>query len=113
MQSHDDIDARRMDAKLFMGVLEERAKKILRERGSEITSGKPGELPLKEWESNGVHVRQMPPDEQDIIRVSIGGGDGTPVDCNYCVFRGSKPLVERLLEKALVALRGEFDRGIS
>ena len=77
---------------------------------TKITSGD-GETILVEWERRGVHVRQLPDDEQGILRISIGGGNETPVPLNYCVFRGKHSKIVDLLRKALIALQeGPDDR---
>lgn len=98
MQTHFDSDSRD-----FMNRLRQRADAALSGRKSEITGGNPDEQSLAEWDSNGVGVRQLPPDEQGILRISIGGGN-TPVPLNYCVFRGNHSACVDLLRKALKAL---------
>jgi len=70
---------------------------------SKITSGDP---PLQEWQSNNVHVKQLPDDEQGILRISVGGGQ-TPVPLDYLVFRGSHGACVDLLRKALKAMEVE------
>ena len=57
-----------------------------------------------EWEYDGIHVRKLPDDELDILRISIGGGDNIPVNVNYLVFRGDRVECIKLLRKALSAL---------
>ena len=106
MATHDDYSHRpEAFSGLDMGRLYERANDMLRNRASEITAGKPGEKPLGQWDSNGVHVTQMPDDEQGILRVSIGGGiEGM----NYCVFRGKLRHCVELLEQSLVALKSRM-----
>ena len=95
MQTHEDFDYARLEA---------RAAEVMRRTGSTITAGKTGEASLDKWEHGGVHIQQLPPDEHNILRVSIGGG--VPgVDLNYCVFRGDRILCAELLEKALAAIR--------
>lgn len=89
----------------FMGRLRERAEDDRAAGRSKITGGADGEESLAEWKaSNGVHVRQLPPDEQGILRISVGGGDDVPVPLNYVVFRGSHGACVDLLRKALHAL---------
>lgn len=100
MQTHQD----RTHGDEFMKRLRERAAQMKRDKASEITAGAAGEKPLAEWKSNGVGVRHMRPDEQGILRISIGGGD-TPVPMNYCVFRGELGECIDLLERAVKALR--------
>ena len=99
MQTHED-DSHRSE---FMERLRGRADGMVRDKRSEITAGKEGEAPIAEWKFNGVSVRRLPRDEQDIIRISIGGGE-TPVSLNYCVFRGDHGACVDLLRKALAAL---------
>ena len=87
----------------FMDRLRLRAAGMVKDKASEITAGKEGEKPLAEWQSNGVGVRHLPPDEQNILRISIGGGN-TPANINYCVFRGDHGACVDLLRKALAAM---------
>lgn len=102
MQSHLDDDFRR---DMFMGRLEERAKEIHEQGRSQITGGREGEEAIAEWQRRGIHVKQLPEDEQGILRISIGGGTETPVELNYCVFRGKHSKCVDLLRKALVAMQ--------
>jgi hypothetical protein len=76
------------------------------ERLSEITAGKDGEDELAAWSKCQVRVRQLPPDEHGILRISIGGGE-TPVPVDYCSFRGDRQECIRLLRRALKALQGK------
>lgn len=78
-----------------------RAEKAKKERGSEITAGKKGENPLWEVNKGGMLVRRLPDDLQDILRISIGGGDHLPVDCNYLVLRGDPEKCLILVRKAI------------
>ena len=98
MQTHEDQDARN-----WLRGLEEKADRMQSAQKSEITAGKQGEPVLAEWKANGVDVRQRPPDEHGILRISIGGG-ATPLPLNYCVFRGDHGACVDLLRMALVAL---------
>ena len=111
MQSHLDSDAgdarsfvRRQIAEQFMDELEGRANKIKSMEKSKITGGADGEPILAEWTAEGVGVRQLPPDPQAILRISIGGGKHLPVSINYCVFRGERGACIDLLRRALKAL---------
>ena len=116
MQTHEDSDvprevrewrdqqAKKLREPFDFKRLEDRAKKIVSEGGSEITAGKPGEPVLAQWKSEGVYVTQRPDDEQGILRISVGGGL-TSVDLNYCVFRGDRVACAELLAKAVEALR--------
>lgn len=84
--------------------LRERADENERRGLSQIAGGKPEEPVLEEWESNGVHVRHLPDDEQQILRISIGGGGLAAVEHNYCVFRGPHGACVDLLRKVLRAM---------
>ena len=103
MQTHHD---RNHDITAFMGKLQGRAAKAVKDKTSQITTGKPGETPLSRWKgSNGVHVTHMPDDEQGILRISLGGGEELPVTMNYMTIRGGVGQCIDLLEKAIVALK--------
>ena len=99
MQTHDDHDARRE----WLRDLEAKAERMTSTKQSEITAGKGDERVLAEWNANSIGVRQLPPDEHGILRISIGGG-ATPIPLNYCVFRGEHGECVDLLRKALAAL---------
>jgi hypothetical protein len=88
-----------------MDRLQRRADAMVDLKQSIITAGKDGEVPLKEWSACGVGVKQLPNDEQGILRISIGGGDHLPVNADYCVYRGDRQACIELLEKSLEALR--------
>ena len=99
METHQDDSHRHP----FMDRLRQRADEMIKDKQSEITAGKDGEPILEAWKACGVSVRHLPPDEQGILRISVGGGE-TPVGFNYCVFRGDlEPCID-LLRKALAAL---------
>jgi len=100
MQTHDDRDFRRE----WLDSLEEKANQMHANGGSKITGGDEGEEPLSEWQHKTVHVRHMPPDEHGILRISVGGGTDTPIQLNYCVFRGNRGHCIDLLRKALKAM---------
>lgn len=100
MQTHEDS----LHRNEFMKSLEAKANKMVQNGLSQITVGGPSENIMHEWESDGVLVRQMPPDEHAILRISIGGGGGTPVPCDYVVYRGNRFDCMALLKKALSAL---------
>lgn len=108
MQTHEDETHRDETRHQFWDRLRKRARKTVHDKASEITCGKEGEEPLGEWIHDGVGVRHMPPDEQGILRVSVGGGQ-TPIPMNYCVFRGDLGPCIDLLEKAIKALRAADD----
>lgn len=105
-QSHNDRPDHKSDALNFMDRLRERAGQAIEAKASMIASGMPGERPMRDWQANGVHVTEMPADEQGILRISIGGGPCTPVQLNYCTFRGDHGQCVGLLRKALKALEG-------
>lgn len=100
MDTHFD----RQHASSFLDRLKERAEEAKKAQASAIAGGKDGESPLCVWNSNNVQVKHLPPDEQGILRISIGGGQ-TPVPLNYCVIRGDLGQCIELLERALTALR--------
>lgn len=106
MQTHEDYQ-HHQDRQIseFMKRLRERADEGAANRTSEITTGKPGEVPQAIWKSHGVHCVHLPDDEQGIVRISIGGGNDTPVKLNYCNFRGSVGQCIALMERAIKALR--------
>lgn len=111
MQTHDDWDSPDMQEakRRFLEQLKADAESMVLEKRSEITAGSPGEPVLNRWTARGVEVRQLPPDKHGILRISIGGGEDTPVEVNYCVFRGDREKCAALLKKALRALQ----RGVS
>jgi hypothetical protein len=88
----------------FMKQLRKRADALAESGGSVIAGGTPGEPTLAEWDHSGVHVVRRPADEQNILRISIGGGDDTPEKLNYCTFRGDPSKCAGLLRKALAAI---------
>lgn len=99
MQTHDDFSHEDFFKRLL-----ERANDSVENRRSEITTGKPDERPLSSWRARGVECVHLPPDEQGILRISIGGGH-PHVELNYCNFRGDLGKCISLLEKALKAMR--------
>ena len=100
MQTHDDRDFHRE----WLKSLEEKADRMQAAGESKITGGDEGEQSLAEWKGKGVFVRHMPPDEHGLLRISIGGGDESPIQLNYCVFRGNRGHCIDLLRKALKAM---------
>lgn len=116
MQTHSDKDYLRatgtedddMEAHEFMQRLRGRAERMHTGGKSKIAGGVDGEPALASWDYKGFNVCQRPPDEQGILRISIGGGE-TPVPLNYLVFRGGQGECVDLLRKALRAL--EHDPG--
>ena len=106
MQSHRDDEHRPSEIQKFLSRLKERADETVKQAASQITAGKSGEKPIAEWEASGVHVKQLPDDEQGILRISTGGiNHPTGGDFAYCVFRGRKEECIDLLRKALKALK--------
>lgn len=102
MESHCDRDSA-LPAD-FWTKLGERAGTMVQNRQSEITAGKRGEPVLAEWKCGDLHVVQRPADEQEILRISIGGGISL-AHIDYCVFRGDRTRCACLLEEAAKALR--------
>lgn len=103
MQTHDDREFSEFRRK-WLESLEAKADKMRAAGQSKITGGDEGENPLAEWEHKGILCRHMPPDEHGILRISVGGGQDTPVEVNYCVFRGNRGHCIDLLRKALKAM---------
>ncbi len=100
METHSDFDHER---------LKKRAEQMKKNRASEITSGKPREKALLNYEAtNGVHVTQFKEDEQQIFRISIGGHDTDPI--TYCTYRGDPGKCAALLDQAARAIREQFVR---
>ena len=99
MQTHQDGEHG-----FFWDRLKERAAQGERDRTAEITMGKPGERALSEWPHGQLQIRQMPEDEQGILRISVGGGIHY-AHIDYCVFRGDRTRCAYLLEEAAKALR--------
>ena len=99
MQTHRDSD--------YMDMLRARAELMKDAQASQITTGKPGEEVVQQYEHNGVQVVQLPDDPQLILRISIGGGDHIPTarPINYCNFRGDPGMCIALLEKCLEAMK--------
>lgn len=89
--------------KQWLDSLKQKAEQIRNLGKSKITGGTEGEPVIAEWKNDGVTVRQLPPDEHGILRISVGGGE-TPVPLNYLVFRGDQGKCVDLLRKALMAL---------
>lgn len=106
MQSHLDSDSpqRREFRKKWLDELANRAEKIREQERSTITGGRDGEPVISEWTHNGIGIRQLPSDDMGILRISIGGGNDTPVVVNYCVFRGDHGKCVDLLRRALAAM---------
>lgn len=102
MLTHDDKDQRFQP---FMDKLLARADRMREQKLSEITAGKEGEPELARWNANGIEVVVRPNDPQGILRISVGGGDQTPVPLNYCTIRGDVGACISLLEQAIRALR--------
>lgn len=103
MQSHNDQDFMQF-RKEWLESLESKADRMAAAGQSKIAGGEEGEQPLAEWQHKGVCCRHMPPDEHGILRISIGGGQDTPIELNYCVFRGNRGHCIDLLRKALKAM---------
>lgn len=106
MQTHDNADQGD-----FLKRLKERADSMMENKASTITAGEDGKQPLAKWKSHTIHCKHMPADEQDVLRISIGGGDdlvGGTLELNYCVIRGDRGKCIDLLRKALKALRADL-----
>lgn len=103
MQSHEDSSHNLRNA--FLNELRGRAKELYSENKSTIAAGGPNEIPMAKWRHKSMHVAHLPDDPQKIARISIGGGEGLPVDLNYCSIRGTVGQCIDLLEKAIAALK--------
>ena len=107
MQTHDNYDARpnipEKDAKKWLASLKERAAEMESSGQSTIAAGEPGDAAIAEWQYGTVTVRHMPEDQRGVLRISIGGGP-TPVNVDYCTFRGDREACISLLSKALNAM---------
>ena len=86
--------------------LKQKADQMLKNGKSQITAGRPDEAVIAHWSRDKVSVTQLPDDEHGILRVSIGGGQDLPFECNYLTFRGDYDKCVDLLRKALSALEG-------
>lgn len=83
----------------FYRRLEERAAELSATGGNSITADGPS---ITEWRApNGVAVAQLSPDEQDILRISVGGLIHAG---QYCRFRGDRAKCIHVLRLALAAL---------
>ncbi len=101
MGSHSDIDHERRQE--FLKDLQRRAE-IMADLGkNELSQRKP----IRRWRHGGVTVEELDADMNDVLRISIGGGDHLPVPGDYCRFRGDQSRCIRLLEKALKAIKAE------
>ena len=60
---------------------------------------------LEKWTHDGIRVERLPDDMSGVLRISIGGGEDTPVPGDYCSFRGDQSKCIRLLEAALAAMK--------
>ena len=103
MQTHDDKSHKRE----FLDLLQARADRMREGKASEITAGKKNEPILEKWKAHGISVVVRPDDPQGILRISVGGGDKTPVPLNYCTVRGDIGECIQLLEWAIRALKKE------
>lgn len=102
MHTHEDSSHENS----FIKQLRERAKKAQDASASIIAAGSRNERPGATWRaSNGMHCQIMPDDPQGILRVSVGGGPGLPVEVDYTTIRGDVGKCIALLEKAIAALK--------
>jgi len=118
MQSHDDRDFGNdtpsplqqqysEEQRVNLDALESKARDMLSEGGSQITWGKPGEVPLLEAEVAGIAIRRMPDDALKVIRISLGESEILPAS-TYLTFRGDPYRVTSLLRRALRAMEFRF-----
>ena len=115
MASHsdDDHEMRKSFAKVFMdqipretiaekmASLNRRAEKMTMLRENEITAGSVGEEVLLEGQAKNLLVHRLPDDPDGVLRISVGSLG----ERGYCVFRGEPNEVDRLLSRAINALR--------
>ena len=92
-----------VDDEAHIRLLLEQTLEDLEDEGVEVLVASNGEE-LVCWQAHDVDVAKLPDDEQGIIRISIGGGDATPVQLNYCRFRGDHGACVDLLRKVLRAM---------
>ena len=102
MQTHDDRSHTE-----FLDELRKRARERAKAKDTQITSGYDNEEPIDQWVSkNGMTVTSRPSDKQGIIRISVGGGTGLPVNVDYCTIRGeSLAEITSLLHMAIEAIQ--------
>ena len=97
MKTHDDLSHLDID----LEELRKRAERMAAQRESLIASQGMNEA-LRRWSDGAITVFELPPDPQNILRISIGGGSSA---INYCSFRGDIKKVEQLLTLALHAIQ--------
>ena len=93
----------------FFKELERRALSM-REKGESIIASQGIDEPLSHWSYKGLHVKKLEDDKQGILRISIGGGDDSPIPLKYCTFRGDKEACIKLLQETLEALKNPTDK---
>lgn len=101
MQTHHDNWHQSADP--FMERLRERAEQM--DGKSKIAAGAPDEKPVAEWRHKNVDVKHLPNDEQDILRVSVGGIIASTPRFIYCSFRGPVGQCIAALEQAIEAMK--------
>lgn len=87
-----------------MESLRKRAERLTVNKQNEITAGQDGERVLFESVRRGVLIRRLEDDPDGVLRISIGEALYAAGSA-YCIFRGSPESIERLLQKALRAVR--------
>jgi len=73
----------------------------------QIPAGEIGETIWDQWDSHGIRVKQLPPNEDGTLGIAIGGSidDCTSlIPLNYCVLRGDYGKCVYLLHRVLAAL---------
>lgn len=89
-----------------MARLRRRAERASIDGVNEITGGRVGERVLRKVEVRGVWLIQLEDDPEGVLRVSAGeAAFGRLGTSTYCVFRGERDGIERLLARALRAVR--------
>ena len=105
MGSHQNMDHQSERRRSFLERLTQRAEDCRSRQESTIVGGRDGEKPLLAWNVGGMQGQVMPPDEQGINRISIGGGSDLPIQVDYCVIRGDVGQCIKLLDHAIQLLR--------
>ncbi len=109
-QTHMDGDFfdRSRKAQFDWERMKQRAALAKKNKLSAITMGAADENPLAKWDAEGMTVRKFQDDEQDVLRISVGGGvDGEDID--YCTYRGNRQRCLNLLYQACRALESRPD----
>ncbi len=110
MKSHSDDDIDRtmyppVEKAEVLERLRKRAEKLTVEGGNAITTGAIGERVLWEGWMRNTHVTHLEDDPDGVLRLSIGEHLSI-TGSRYCVYRGPKSEIVRLLKRTLKSLGG-------